>query len=191
MDILKEKVNLDDIYFFDDMPHVMDREIQHSIKIVPEFVRNMKDLTNYTPILERLSAIDGQPPELPAVTAVATVPTVQTVPRLPNTRTIRTIAHPLFVRRSTPTTVVNPLRVQETRRFGRNRSNNGNINESEFPPTPQESSIRRGTNLSKVLGSIPKKSTARPSLPAFSNGGRRSRRILKKHRNKTRNRFRK
>jgi hypothetical protein len=187
MDILNEKIVLDDIYFFDDMPHVMDSEIKNSIKIQPAFVRNIKDLTDYTPILERLSAIDGQPAELPMLT-LPTVQTVQTVPRLPTRQTLKTFANPLFVRRSTPTTVVNPLRVQETRRFGRNRSNNGEINESEFPPTPQESSIRRGTNLSKLLGNMPKKTTARPSLPF---GGRRSRRLLKKHRNKTRNRFRK
>jgi hypothetical protein len=167
MGILKENVNLDDIYFFDDMPHIMDTEIQHSIKIKPEFVRNMKDLTNYMPILERLSAIDGQPPELPAVTAVTTVPTVPTV-QSPNE--------------------------EPSRKFGRPRSNTGIINNSLFPA---QSSIRHGSNLSslsKVLGNIPK-TRARPSLSAafsaLSKGGRRSRRILKKHRNKTRNRFRK
>jgi hypothetical protein len=193
MSYLGEKVVLDDIYFFDDQPHVIDREIRNSIKIVPLFNRYKNDLTNYKPILERLSRIDGHPAELPEVTRVQTL---QAVPRASTlTKVPKTLTNPLLVRRSTPTIELNALSVEEPRKFGRNRSNNGEINESEFPP---QASIRHGTNLSSLpylLGNIPKKSTLRPTLSgafsAFSKGGRRSRRLLKKHRNKTRNRFRK
>jgi hypothetical protein len=51
----------ENVFFFDDMDHPGMTLGDNYIKIVPPFNRTTTDQTNYTPVLQRLSELDGQP----------------------------------------------------------------------------------------------------------------------------------
>ena len=185
MGYLDKPVNLRDVYFFDDIFHELDGELifegieSQSIKINPPFVLFKHDFTNYNSVLRALSQLEG--PKSVSTPSASIRPRATPAPA-PTPR-------PLTLRQS----VLPPTPEEVERSYGRNRANAFNsgdptANPNNLPPHP-------------VIHHTPK---SRPSIfsafseikrPRNSSGGgrRKSRRrsILKKNRNKTRNRLRK
>jgi len=63
-------VNLEDVYFFDDMEHELRKTLSadnatHYIRIEPPYSKFTFDRTRYQSVLEALSRLDGVPPILP------------------------------------------------------------------------------------------------------------------------------
>jgi hypothetical protein len=183
MSYLNKSVHLRDVYFFDDIFHELDGELifegfdSQSIKINPQFVRFQHDSTNYESVLNKLSELEG-PTSSASIRPRATAAAAQTPILRPQ---------PLTVRRT-----VLPPTPEVERAHGRNRANAFNSRDptaspNNLPPHP-------------VIHHLPK---PRPSIfsafseikrPRNTSGGRRKSRrriILKKNRNKTRNRLRK
>ena len=179
MSYLGEKIVLDTIYFFDDLPHELDRQLttyrlgEHSIKINPGFKRGQRDLTNYQPILNKLSTLDGisVPPSLPV--------------------------SPLTVRRSSPPALLGNVGTSTRPPY---RSRSGAVNNGDPSALP--------TNLPPPQGNLNELPQLRgsPAFPASlrrppsslshqstgsSGGTRRRRKRGKKNSKKTRDRLRK
>jgi hypothetical protein len=184
MGYLDKPVNLRDVYFFDDIFHKLDGELifegfdSQSIKINPPFARFKHDFTNYEPVLSKLSELEG-PKSSASVRPRATPAPVAFTPAL--------AAKPLTVKRT-----VLPSTIREVEMpHGRNRANAFNsgdptVNPNNLPPHPVIPRTQKPrTSLFNTF------QIKRPRNP--SGGRRKSRRrsILKKNRNKTRNRFRK
>ena len=185
MGYLDKPVHLRDVYFFDDIFHVLDGELifegfdSQSIKITPPFARFKHDFTNYESVLNKLSELEG-PTSSASVRSRATPAPVAFTPA--------PAAKALTVKR----TVLPPTIKEVEMPHGRNRAsafNSGDptVNPNNLPPHP----------------AIPRTQKPRTSLfntfqikrprNASDGGRRKSRRksILKKNRNKTRNRLRK
>jgi hypothetical protein len=156
-------------FFFDDMEHPGMRLLGGGyIKITPPFRRDMRDDTNYEPVLRRLSELDGQPIVPPKLTRAERLAQSQ-----------GSAKPPLTVVRSVPA----PLPVQRT--VGRNRSNTMNEgagNNMGLPPPPQEVTVRRAPTLRGTLSSL---------FSRTPSGGSRFRRTRRNRRNKSRKRLRK
>ena len=167
---IKKRPVLDSIYFFDDIYHEMDRQLNsfgfpdHSIKISPPFDRKEKDLTNYKPVLDRLSKLES------ADTASnAAVSSMAPVSALTVTRT-------------------KPLKAPGRPRSGARNNNDPTTN--NLPP--------KNPNNLPPLSLPPKRPSifgVWPDLKASQkHGGRRKsriRKLLKKNLNKTRKALRK
>ena len=184
MGYLDKQVHLRDVYFFDDIFHKLDGELifegfdSQSIKIIPRFARFQIDSTNYNPVLRALSELEGpkssasvRPRNTPVPVAFTPAPRALTVKR----------------------TVLPPTPEEVERLHGRTRANAFNnkdptVNPNNLPPHPVIPRTQKPrTSLFNTFSQI-----KRPrNVP--SGGRRKSRRrsILKKNRNKTRNRLRK
>ena len=153
-------------FFFDDMDHPGMTLGGQYIKISPPFKKWMDDDTNYTPILQRLSELDGQPLTKPLPSFKPIVKSPLTISRMPS----------------------KPLKLVKQRTYGRNRSNtmNNRVNNMELPLSEQETKVRP---LVKSRPSISSIFTNKPSKGGSRTKG--SSRTRKNGRNKTRKSLRK
>jgi hypothetical protein len=168
---IKKKPVLGSIYFFDDIYHEMDRQLNafgfpdHSIKITPAFRRGETDLTNYKPILDRLSKLEGA--DTTSTVAVSSMAPVSA----------------LTVERSKPLKA--PGRPRSGARNSEDPLTRNNLpqeNLNSLPPLPLPA------KRPSIFGVWPELKASQ------TQGGRRKsriRKLLQKNRNKTRNRIRK
>ena len=181
MSYLNKSVHLRDVYFFDDIFHELDGELifegfdSQSIKINPPFIRFQYDYTDYESVLNKLSELEGS-------TSSASIRPRATAAAAPILR-----PQPLTVRR----TVIPPTPEVE-RAHGRNRANAFNnkdptANPNNLPPHPViHHAPKPHSSIFSAFSEIKR--------PRNTSGGKRKSRrriILKKNRNKTRNRLRK
>jgi len=181
MSYLDIPVTLNDVYFFDDVIHDIDGELNsaklgsHSIIISPPFVRNQPDSTYYDIIRRVLTKLEGHK-------ASATLAT-STPASGPGPLTVKRSA--TLLPATAPTSIKSP--------YGRNRSGAFNAKDPYASPNnlPPLAAIHHTPKKhSSIFGLCPELKRPRNS----SSGGRRQTRRsnrFKKNRNKTRNRLRK